>query len=159
MQTDFMREMQAGEEPEVERLIQKAFKGNDEVALVRALRKQGDMAGEMVVAGPDGLVGYLALSEMAAPKGWLCLAPVAVHPDAQGRGVGRRMCGMITAWARQAGRMVVVLGDVPFYERAGFSAARAAKLASPYPIAHTLLAGPGEGAPEETLLYPPAFGA
>ncbi|MDQ2095046.1 GNAT family N-acetyltransferase [Rhodalgimonas zhirmunskyi] len=155
---DFMREMHPGEEPKVERLLQKAFRSNDEARLVKALRKSGAIAGEMVVNGPEGIAGYLALSEMAGPKGWLCLAPVAVHPDHQGQGIGRRMCGMITEWARLAGRTVVVLGEVEFYERCGFSAARAARLSGPYPIDHTLLAGPGTDAPEETLVYPAAFG-
>lgn len=95
---------------------------------------------------------------MVGPKGWLCLAPVAVHPDQQGKGIGRRMCAMVSEWARLAGRTVVVLGDVPFYERAGFSATRAAKLTSPYTVDHTMLGGPGDGAPEETRIYPVAFG-
>ena len=96
---------------------------------------------------------------MLSPKGWLCLAPVAVHPDLQGRGIGKRMIGMLAEWARLAGRTVVVLGEVPFYERGGFSAARAANLTGPYPIEHTLLAGPGNDTPEAELIYPKAFSA
>lgn len=157
--TDFMREMRRGEEAEVERLLCAAFPGDDEARLVRALRKGGDIAGESVVALDGALVGYLALSSFQRPKGWLCLAPVAVHPDHQGRGIGRRMCGMLSEWARIAGQHVVVLGDVAFYERAGFAAARAVRLTSPYPIEHTMLAGPGEGAPEGELIYPKAFSA
>ena len=53
---DFMREMRAGEETQVEQLLQKAFKGNDEARLVRLLRKEGVMAGESVVA-EDGRIG------------------------------------------------------------------------------------------------------
>ncbi|MEZ5715786.1 MAG: N-acetyltransferase [Paracoccaceae bacterium] len=154
---DFLREMRAGEEAEVERLLQKAFGGNDEVRLVRLLRKGGAMAGEMVIAGPGGIAGYFALSEFGAPKGWLCLAPVAVHPDHQGQRIGRRMMGLLTEWARLAGKTVVVLGEVPFYEKAGFSAARAAKLKTPYPVEHTMLAGPGSDVPEAELVYPAAF--
>ncbi|WP_137699851.1 GNAT family N-acetyltransferase [Marimonas lutisalis] len=156
---DFMREMRAGEEAEVERLLQKAFGGNDEARLVRLLRKQGAIAGEMVIPGEDGIAAYYALSHFVKPKGWLCLAPVAVRPDLQGKGIGRRMMGLLTEWARISGNTVVVLGEVGFYERGGFSQARAARLSSPYPVEHTLLAGPGSDVPEAELVYPTAFSA
>ncbi|SEK38144.1 putative acetyltransferase [Roseivivax marinus] len=155
----FMREMHAGEEDAVEALLRAAFGQPDEATLVRKLRKQGVIAGEAVVPGEDGPVGYVALSDMVAPKGWLCLAPVAVAPDQQGQGIGRRLCGMISEWARQAGQTVVVLGEPGFYQRAGFSLERAQKLASPFPLDHTLIARPGEDMPKDRLVYPKAFGA
>ena len=68
------------------------------------------------------------------------------------------MVGMITEWARLSKKTIVVLGEPGFYARNGFSSERAAQLTSPYPISHTLLAGPGETAPTETLVYPKAFG-
>jgi putative acetyltransferase len=67
------------------------------------------------------------------------------------------MMGMLTEWARLSKSTVVVLGGVSFYERTGFSAARAAQLTSPYPISHTMLAGEGTNAPSETLVYPQSF--
>jgi len=67
------------------------------------------------------------------------------------------MVGMAAEWARLSKTMIVVLGDVSFYERAGFSAARAAKLTSIYPVDNLLLAGPGTDAPEKTLVYPSSF--
>lgn len=112
---------------------------------------------------------------MREPKGWACLAPLAVLPRFQsGAGAPARMTGHsrfrfgsrlaaeIALLARgpadpRLPRAVVVLGSVPFYERAGFSAARARNLRSPYPIARTLLAAPGENAPEADLCYPLAF--
>lgn len=149
--------MNPGEEQAVERLLQRAFEGSDEAQLVRKLRKSRQIAGEMVVPGEGGIVGYYALSRMVEPKGWLALAPVAVDPEWQGRGIGRRMVGMAAEWARLSKTTIVVLGAVPFYERAGFSAARAAKLISAYPVEHLLLAGPGEDAPERALVYPSTF--
>ena len=154
----FVRDMQAGEEDAVDALLRAAFGGADEAKLVRALRRSGDIAGECVVPGEDGIDGYFALSAMRKPEGWLCLAPVAVAPDRQGEGIGRRMMGFLTAWAMQAGQTIVVLGEPGFYERAGFSVSRAARLSSPYPLDHTALARPGEDVPAETLVYPKAFG-
>lgn len=154
---DFMREMRRGEEAAVEELLRAAFGSEDEARLVRALRKSGDLAGESVVAQDGRIVGYFALSWLVKPKGWLALAPVAVDPGHQGQGIGRRMCGMLSEWARLSRQMVLVLGEPGFYERAGFSQARAARLNAPYPVAHLLLAGPGDDAPEATLVYPRAF--
>jgi len=124
---------------------------------VDALRRSGAIAGEVVLPYQGGVVGYYAVSQMRAPQGWLCLAPVAIDPEWQGSGHGRRMLGMLTEWARMSQTFVVVLGAPEFYARAGFDRARAARLTSPYPITHTLLAGPGADVPEETLIYPKAF--
>ena len=52
---------------------------------------------------------------------------------------------------------LVVLGKPSFYARAGFSAQRAARLRSPYPLDHTLIARPGSDVPEAELVYPAAF--
>lgn len=158
MQNEFLREMKRGEETAVAGLLRAAFGGEDEVRLVKALRKSGSVAGECVVPGPDGPLGYFALSAMRAPAGWLCLAPVAVAPEVQRRGLGRRMTGFLAAWAGAAQRTVVVLGDPSFYARAGFSAERAARLVTPYPVEHTLIARPGNDVPAERLVYPAAFG-
>lgn len=158
MTPDFMRDMRRDEEAQVDALLRAAFGGPDEADLVRRLRKAGDMAGEQVMVAGGAVVAYAGLSRMRAPAGWLCLAPVAVAPDWQRRRIGKRMVGLIAEWARLSGVTVVVLGEVPFYAKAGFSADRAARLTSPYPVDHTLLAGPGSDAPAETLVYPAAFG-
>lgn len=157
---DFTRDMRRGEEDAVDALLRVAFAGPDEAALVHQLRKDRVIAGESVLAAQGEVIGYFALSLMRAPKRWLCLAPVAVHPDWQGKRHGQRMIGMLSEWARISGRYVVVLGQVGFYERAGFSQARAARLETPYPVGNTLLAGGAgpEDVPRVTLKYPKAFG-
>jgi len=154
---DFVRDMRRGEEAAVDALLELAFEGRDEVTLVHQLRKDRAIAGESVLGWQGEVIGYFALSVMRAPKNWLCLAPVAIHPDWQGKRHGQRMIGLLSEWARISGRMVVVLGAVGFYERAGFSQARAARLTSPYPIKNTLLVGPGQDSPDKTLTYPRAF--
>jgi putative acetyltransferase len=155
--TQFSREMRRGEEPAVAAVLERAFGGQAEARLVEKLRRAGDIAGETVLPSGDGIVGYYTISKMRSPKHWFCLAPVAIDPDWQGKGHGRRMIGLLSEWARLSGCYVVVLGQPGFYERAGFSLERAVKLTSPYPVTNTLLAGPGADVPEQTLIYPKAF--
>ena len=154
---DFLRDMRRGEEDAIDTLLKAAFGGPQEAALVRQLRKDRVMAGESVLVCDNEVIGYFALSTMVRPKKWLCLAPVAVHPDWQSRRHGRRMIGMLSEWARLSKTYVVVLGQVGFYESGGFSQARAARLTTPYPVENTLLAGPGTDAPQQVLTYPRAF--
>lgn len=152
----FLRPMKPADAAPVDALLRAAFGGSEEADLVAKLRKAGAMAGEMVLPLGDAPIGYYALSQMVAPKGWLCLAPVAIRPDWQRKNHGKRMIGQLVAWAEGAQQPVVVLGQPAFYERAGFSRAKAANLVTPYQAEFTLLAG-HEGAPEATLVYPDAF--
>ncbi|SFS21919.1 GNAT family N-acetyltransferase [Yoonia litorea] len=156
---DFARELRAGEEDQVDALLQAAFGGQEEATLVRRLRKARCMAGETVQTWDGEIIGYYALSSMVRPKGWLCLAPVAIKPELQGHGYGKRMIGFLSEWARLTKTPVVVLGDPAFYERAGFSRAKATQLSSPYPIDHTMLAGMDQPAKPQALVYPAPFGA
>lgn len=141
----------------VDRLLRRAFATGAEADLVRQLRRDGALAHEITETVAGGLAGYAALSWMAAPQGWLCLAPVAVDPDRQRRGIGTRLVRRALDWAGERALYVVVLGDLDYYGARGFSSARAARLTSPYPVSHMLLAGPGEDAPAGTLTYPEAF--
>lgn len=174
------RRARADEEDEIAALIRAAFGRLDEAGLVRRLRADGDMWLELVKPCDGVIAGYAALSRMRAPIGWACLAPVAVHPRFQRGGaassagvrtrcaVGTGLVGEIVQAViaptslREPGQpfpsTVVVLGRPGFYERAGFSLARASKLVSPYPIDHTLIARPGDDVPVERLIYPAAFG-
>lgn len=154
---DFARELRAGEEQQVDGLLQAAFDSPAEAKWVRKLRKAGVIAGETVLPWEGEIVGYFALSRLVKPKGWLCLAPVAIKPELQRRGYGKRMIGMLTEWSRLSKTPVVVLGEPAFYEKAGFSAAKAAALTSPYPIENTMVAGLEKPAAPQELVYHTAF--
>jgi putative acetyltransferase len=177
---DFTRTPREDEHGEIHALLVAAFGRADEADIVRRLRADGEMWIELVKPWDGAIAGYAALSRMRAPQGWACLAPVAVlqrfrngamAPEEALRSrfsVGTRLVREIVDMV--AGRAalgtasqdipetVVVLGKPSFYERAGFSAARARRLVTPYDIDHTLIARPGGDVPSETLLYPAAFG-
>jgi putative acetyltransferase len=155
---DYVRDMRPGEAPAVSALLRAAFGGEEEVALVRALRQSQALMGEMVMPLDGGVAGYAGLVWMVAPRGWIALAPVAIAPAMQRRGNGKRMVELITAWARISQTPVVVLGAPGFYESAGFSRAAARGLQTPFSAEHTMLAGV-DGAPFETLIYPAPFNA
>lgn len=114
--------------PGLDALLRAAFGGGAEAQLLRDLRQAGDLAASLV-AHADGIpVGHAALSPLAADRPALALAPVAVHPALQGRGIGS---ALVRAALQAAGdHAVVVLGDPAFYARFGF---RPADLASPWP--------------------------
>jgi predicted N-acetyltransferase YhbS len=72
------------------------------------------------------IVGTVRLWHVAAGPGRaaLLLGPLAVHPDYRNRGIGTTLVRRAIARARLAGHKVVLLvGDAPYYGRFGFSAA------------------------------------
>ena len=154
---DHMRAARPADHEAITALLRAAFDGPDEAELVQALRAEGAMEMELVLPDAAGLAGYLALSRMSAPEGWLALAPLAIVPAWQHRGLGQRLVNAALKLVAIKRQTVVVLGDPGFYARCGFSQARAARLTSPYPISHSLLAGPGADVPEARLVYPAAF--
>jgi putative acetyltransferase len=154
---DFMRPLRLGEEGAAEALLVAAFPGRGEADLVRSLRARGEMVAEWVLPWQDGIAGYLALSRMVGPAGWLALAPVAVAPDWQGKGWGRRLVSGVMRLMAIKGETTVVLGNPDFYGRCGFDHRRAAQLTGPYPVKFLSLARPGTDTPAETLVYSPAF--
>ncbi len=65
------------------------------------------------------------------------LAPLAMHPDVQGQGIGGRLIAAGLDRLEKAGvGLVFVLGHPGYYPRFGFEPAGARGLAAPYPIAH-----------------------
>ncbi|MGR3398903.1 MAG: GNAT family N-acetyltransferase [Paracoccus sp. (in: a-proteobacteria)] len=105
----------------IDRLLVRTFDGPAEARLVRDLRADGDLAFSVVAHAQGTIIGHAVLSPLVAEGPALALAPVAVHPAVQGRGLGR---ALVAATLRAAGdHAVVVLGDPKFYGKAGFRAA------------------------------------
>ena len=119
------------------------------------------------VAEVDGqVVGHILFSDLpiVTPEGGSVpssLAPMAVVPSHQRRGIGSMLVREGLRACREAGhRIVVVLGHPEFYTRFGFSAKMAEPLRSPYSgpafMAVELVPGALDGV-EGEVRYPPPF--
>jgi putative acetyltransferase len=119
-----------------------AFGRHEEAGLVRALLGDPSAAPCInLVAEADGaIIGHVLLSHATVATGGTghsatILAPLAVAPAAQGRGVGQALCREGISAARELGiGLVFVLGHIGYYPRFGFRPAGAIGLEAPYPI-------------------------
>lgn len=102
----------------IARLLDAAFGDPAESRLVEALRADGDLALSLVAEDAGSIVGHLALSPVAASFPALALAPVAVAPGRQRRGIGAAL--IAAAQARHPEATLIVLGDPAYYRRFGF---------------------------------------
>ena len=122
----------------IRRLNDDAFGGNYESRLIEDLRAAGLDAVELVAVEDHQIAGHILFSALAATVGrevvpTLALAPMAVRPDRQRRGVGSALVRSGLALARDRDwRAVIVLGHQGYYPRFGFSAALAQPLKAPF---------------------------
>ena len=114
-----------------------AFPSADEADIVERLRALDDAVFSLVCVGDDRIAGHMMLSRLQAPFRALALAPLAVLPDVQRRGLGGRLIAHGVALARRQGwEAIFVLGDPAYYQRHVFSARHAQGFASPYAGRH-----------------------
>lgn len=115
-----------------------AFGQRDEADLVDALVANGDDALELVAALDGVLVGHLLFSTLMVEsphRGFsaVALAPLAIHPRHQGKGVGQALVDEAHRRLRAAGEgLSIVLGDPAYYGRFGYTHERAAGFDSDY---------------------------
>jgi putative acetyltransferase len=141
-----------------------AFGRYDEADLVEALRADDAVLAELVFENSSGVVGHILFSALRTdpPKAVAALAPVAVAPDAQGRGVGSTLCRAGIEACRALGQdAVLVLGEPAYYTRFGFSAEAARSVQTVYshlPAFMALALEPGALVSAISVDYPKAFG-
>ena len=159
-----MRPATAADHAAIRRVEIAAFGREDEARMVEAARAEGAVLAELVAEQNGEIVGHILFSRMTVTPArfFAGLAPVAVSPKAQGRGIGAALCRAGIEAVRTLGAAaVVVLGHPDYYPRFGFSAEAARRLASPYagsPAFMALELTPGALAAPLKVDYPAAFG-
>lgn len=120
-----------------------AFGRPGEAALVDALRNfpLSENVVSLVAVVEGRVAGHVLYTPIAivAPDGTetpaLALAPIAVAPDQQRRGIGAALIRESLARARALGhRIVVVLGHADYYPRFGFERARPLGIEAPFDV-------------------------
>lgn len=128
--------------PDVLQVHDAAFGQPDEGELVTALLRDPTAAPVVsIVAVVDNrIVGHalftaLSLDGSRRPAECSILAPLAVVPVHQGKGIGRALIDRgCSALAARGVQLVFVLGDPRYYTRCGFQPAVPHALLAPYPI-------------------------
>ena len=105
---------------------QEAFGRNQEADLVDKLRKRGVLTISLVAVQATAIVGHIAFSpvEIASEKsslGALTLAPMAVLPPHQNKGIGSQLVTVgLQECLRLGHEIIVVVGHPNYYPRFGF---------------------------------------
>jgi putative acetyltransferase len=127
----------------IREVVRAAFgnaQGPEIVDLVKALLDDPSAQPVLsLVACTDRVVGHILFTrariESAEPVSAAILAPLAVHPDHQGQGIGGRLITGGLAALKTAGvDLVFVLGHPAYYLRYGFEQASLVGFEAPYPI-------------------------
>jgi putative acetyltransferase len=144
----------------VRHLLRAAFAGEAKATLVDELRADGDILLSLVALDQTArVVGYVAFPRLSV-AGNPCagLAPVAVAPEYQQRGIGRTLIEQGMSVLKQRGeKLVFVLGEPAYYARFGFDGKMAAAFTSDYSGPY-FMACRAEGAPTSgAVRYPSAF--
>jgi predicted N-acetyltransferase YhbS len=137
-----IRESGAADVEGILQLHRLAFGRDDEPTLTAALLRDPTAQPALSLAADiEGrIVGHvlftaLHIADIANPPVCALLAPLAVAPTHQGRGVGRSLIehGFDLLAGRGAG-LVFVLGDPGYYSRSGFGPAMPHGLLAPHPV-------------------------
>jgi len=147
-----------------------AFVGRAEADLIEDLRKTDSFIPELslVAIQNQAIIGHILFSlivikskKQVIPA--LALAPMAVRPEFQNKGLGSKLVLRDLENCRRLGhRIVVVIGHPGYYPRFGFLPARDKGLQVPFPVPDeafmVLELVPGAlKAAQGQIIYPPPF--
>jgi len=157
----------ARERQAIRRVNEVAFGRVDEARLIGGLHAEGVVLLSLVAELDGQIAGHILFSRMwidgsGTPIPAVALAPMAVLPEFQRRGIGGQLIrhGLDELRAR-AERIVIVLGHPGYYPRFGFGTAAARAIESPFRpqsfMALELIPGALDGV-RGKVRYPAAFG-
>jgi len=123
----------------IDRLNREAFGGHQEARLVGLLRDRGIVIASVVAVGQsDQVVGHILFSPVTIVASShemqvASLAPMAVTPGLQRRGIGSMLVERGLQECKRAGyRAAIVVGHPSYYPRFGFSPTLVASLENPF---------------------------
>jgi putative acetyltransferase len=140
MDTIRIRREQPGDEVAIATLTTAAFGQPEESQIVDAIRKAGRSAISLVAMEGADLVGHILFTPVQfepARSGieMMGLAPMAVAPDRQRRGIGSALVREgLRQCARAGCQAIVVVGHPAFYPRFGFRPGSTFGLRCEYPV-------------------------
>jgi putative acetyltransferase len=140
--TDMIRNATPNDYAAIRAVLRHAFPADEEADLVEQLRADGDVLVELVAASDIAVQGHILYSPLAIERDGVtvraaALAPVAVLPAFQGRGIGGALIRAGNARCADLGlEAIVVLGHADYYPRFGFSAQTAESLQAPFSGPH-----------------------
>jgi putative acetyltransferase len=135
-----IRTEQEHDQKEVAHITQQAFAGKDEVTLVERLRKSGVPIISLVAEKDHTLVAHILFSPVTLENSTVAisiavLAPMAILPTWQNRGIGSKLVEAGLVECKEAGyEAIVVLGHPQFYTRFGFVSSVAHNIHSEYDV-------------------------
>lgn len=118
-----------GDSAQIRTLVLSAFEGvshslQNEARILDALRAAGALTLSLVEEVDGKILGHIAFSPVFIEnkeRGWFGLGPLSVAPEAQGKGIGRRLIEKGLDMMRAQGAAgIVLLGDPDFYGKFGF---------------------------------------
>ena len=133
-----IRAEEAADHADIRVLNQLAFGGPTEAAIVDRLRSDGLIVVSLVALEGDLAVGHVLFTELPIQTAGgtiaaASLAPLAVHPEWQRRGIGSELVRAGLDSCRKSGvAAVLVLGHPGYYRRFGFTSEAVQFIASPW---------------------------
>jgi putative acetyltransferase len=161
-----IRSETSSDEEAISALITTAFleaehSGGDEAEIVEALRRAGKLAVSLVATQDQSILGHVGFSPVlinGKDLGWFGLAPVAVMPGHQRKGIGTALIKAgLTTLNEKGASGCVVLGEPAYYSRFGFIADPALQLPG-IPPEYFLRVALREQPCSGKVLFHPAFG-
>jgi putative acetyltransferase len=120
-------------------VVDAAFRPEDVVTFLDALRADGCILGEWLAEDSSGTVGVIVFSRVWVEQqngerfSGAMLPPLAVRPDCQSLGIGRQLMDhALKSLEARRETLFFVLGHPGYYPQAGFSATLAQNVTSPW---------------------------